>query len=270
MSKQIMDAISRILDTSLMQINTGKSKKALENLAKAEKLSEKTKRPDYICSILMLKGRALLAEKRKEEALEEFQKLIEFIVPLFQADPGEPVHQYYTYNSFGFTIKALSEFDSVSKMEEYLYRNKKDINQILATYDKLIARVPDNPEYIHNYLKFLENISTFHLRAQKTEAEPDLVERIVQNYGKLFELISGKQELFDNLKMITEQFRDYCLVFENFEEANRVFGQIEEIYKKILIKEPGNKVVSSQLLSLYEVSGDLYTKLGNIEKTEET
>jgi hypothetical protein len=55
-----MDTISRILETSLVQINTGKSKKALENLAKAEKLYEKAKLPDYMCSILMLKGRALL------------------------------------------------------------------------------------------------------------------------------------------------------------------------------------------------------------------
>lgn len=78
MSKQLADKIQRILETSLIQINTGKTKKAFENLAKAEKLLEKAKRPDYQCSILMLKGRAFLAEQRNEEALEEFQKLMEF------------------------------------------------------------------------------------------------------------------------------------------------------------------------------------------------
>ena len=240
MSKQLTDTIDRILENALVQINTGKTKKAFENLAKAEKLSEKAKRPDYLCSILMLKGRALLAEQRNEEALEEFQRLMEFAVSLFLDAPGEPVHQYFVYNSFGFTVKALSEIDSMSKMEEYFYRNKKYFDKIFATYEKLIARVPDNPEYIQNYLKVLENVRTYHLRAQKLEAEPKLVEKIVQNYGKLFELVSGNLELFNNLQTLTEQFKNYCLLFRNFEDANRVFGQIEEIYTRILKKEPNN------------------------------
>ena len=145
MSKQLSDTINRILENSLVQINTGKTKKAFENLAKAEKLSEKAKRPDYMCSILMLKGRALLAEQRNEEALEEFQKLMEFVVPLFLDAPEEPVHQYYVYNSFGFTIKALSEIDSVSKMEEYFYRNKKYFDKIFATYDRAHCQGPGQP-----------------------------------------------------------------------------------------------------------------------------
>jgi tetratricopeptide (TPR) repeat protein len=162
MSKQLEDAINRILETSLVQINTGKNKKAFENLAKAEKLLEKVKRQDYQCSIFMLKGRAFLAEQRHEEALEEFQKLMEFSVPLFLDAPENPAYQYYVYNSFGFTIKALSEIGSVSKKEEYLYRNKKYFDKIFAAYDKLIAQVPDNPEYIQNYMKVLENIMTYN------------------------------------------------------------------------------------------------------------
>ena len=201
MSKQLTDTINRIIDNALVQINTGKTKKALENLAEAKKLAEKLKRPDYQCSILMLKGRALLAEQRNEEALEEFQKLMELAVPLFLDAPEEPVYQYYIYNSFGFTIKALSEIDSISKMEEYFYRNKKYFDKIFATYDELIARVPDNPEYIENYLKVLENVRSYHLKAQKFEAEPILAEKIVQNYGRLFELVSGN--------------RNYLITFRN-------------------------------------------------------
>ena len=265
MTKQLTDTINRIIDNALVQVNKGKTKKALENLAKAEKLSEKTKRPDYLCSILMLKGRALLAEQRKEEALEEFQKLMEFVVPLFLDAPGEPVHQYYVYNSFGFTIRALSEIDSMSKMEEYFYRNKKYFDKIFAAYEELISRVPDNPEYIENYLRVLENIRTYHLRAQKLEAEPVLAEKIVRNYGRLFELVSGKPELFNNLQTLTGQFKDYCLLFRNFEDAKRIFRQIEEIYSRILKKEPNNSIVFANLLSLYDISADLYVKLGKIE-----
>jgi len=187
MSKQLMDTINRILENALVQINTGKTKKALENLAKAEKLSEKAKKPDYLCPTLMLKGRALLAEQRNEEALEEFQRMMELAVSLFLDNPGEPENQYFIYNSFGFTVKVLSEIDSMSKMEEYFYRNKKYFEKIFATYEELITEVPDNPEYIQNYLRVLENVRTYHLRAQKLEAEPRFVEKIVQNYGKLFE-----------------------------------------------------------------------------------
>ena len=276
MSKQLADTTYRILDNALVQINTGKTKKALENLAKAEKLSIKIKRPDYLCTTFMLRGRALLAEQRDEEALEEFQRMMELAVSIFLDAPGDPVYQYYIYNSFGFTVKTLSRIDSVSKTEEYFYRNKKYIDKILATFEETIARVPDNPEYIHNYLKFLENVRTYYLRAHKLEEETRIVERIVQNYGKLFELVSGKQELlnkhmelFNNLQTLTEQFKSYCLLDRNFEDANRVFVQIEEIYKKLLKKEPGNMIVSSHLLSLYEISGDLYAKLGYIEKIEE-
>ncbi len=270
MSRQLADTINRILETSLVQINTGKTKKAFESLAKAEKLSEKTNRPDYRCSILMLRGRAFLAEQRNEEALEEFQKLMEFAVPLFLDAPENPVHQYYVYNSFGFTIKALFEIDSVSKIEEYFYRNKKYFDKIFAAYDELIARVPDNPEYIENYLKVLENIMTYHLDAQKLEDEPVLVEKIVQNYGRLFELVPRNLELFKKLQLLTEQFKNSCLLSRNFEAANRVFGQIEEIYKRILKKEPGHMLVSAHLLFLYETSADLYAKLGKIEKAEES
>lgn len=135
MSTQLMDTIHRILDRSLVQVNTGKTKKALENLEKAERLSKKAKMPEYLCPVLMLRGRALLAEQKNEEALEEFQRLMELAVSLFLDDPGEPDHQYYVYNSFGFTIKALSEIGSISKIEETFYSNKKYFGKILATYE---------------------------------------------------------------------------------------------------------------------------------------
>lgn len=155
-------------------------------------------------------------------------------------------------------------------MEEYFYRNKKYFDKIFTAYDELIARVSDDPEYIQNYLKVLENIRTYHLDAQKLEDEPVLVERIVQNYGRLFELVPGNLELFKKLQVLTEQFKNYCILSRNFEAANRVFGQIEEIYSGILKKEPGHMLISAHLLFLYETSADLYAKLGKIRKAEES
>ena len=87
MSKQFIDTLNRVIENALLQINTGKGKKALENLEKAEKLSIKAKRPDYLCTTFMLRGRALLAEQRDEEALEEFQRMMGLAVSLFLDAP---------------------------------------------------------------------------------------------------------------------------------------------------------------------------------------
>ena len=65
--RQFIDTLNRVIENALLQINTGKGKKALENLEKAEKLSIKAKRPDYLCTTFMLRGRALLAEQRDEK-----------------------------------------------------------------------------------------------------------------------------------------------------------------------------------------------------------
>ena len=62
MSRQLTDRFKRIFDNALVEIEKGKTRKALENLTKVDKLSEKAKLPDYQCQALMLKGRALLAD----------------------------------------------------------------------------------------------------------------------------------------------------------------------------------------------------------------
>ena len=46
--------------------------------------------------------------------------------------------------------------------------------------------------------------------------------------------------------------------------------QAEEVYKRVLEKEPGNSLAFRDLISLYEEVGDLYSKMGDVEKTEET
>ena len=83
MSRQLVDTLHRILDNAFLQIDKGQYKKALENLAKAEKLLEKANMPEFLCQTLMLKGRALLASGRQEEALAEFQRMLELSVPRF-------------------------------------------------------------------------------------------------------------------------------------------------------------------------------------------
>ncbi len=270
MSMQLIDTVHRIFDNAYLQIDKKQYKKALENLAKAEKLLEKADMPEFLSQALMLKGRALLASGKREEALAEFQRMLELSVPRLLEDAENTDYQYLVYNAIGFTVKTLLEMDNDSKTKELFDRNEKDFENILAAYERLLAEDPDNFEYIMNYLKTLENISAYHVGAQQYEKYADFVGSIVQNYGKAFKIQSNNEELYDNLDTHITEYKKYCLLFRKPGEAKEVFEQAEEIYRGILEKEPGNGLAFDNLLSLYEESGDMYADLGDIEKTEET
>ena len=96
----------------------------------------------------MLKGRALLASGRQEEALVEFQRMLELSVPSLLEDLENTDYQYFVYNALGFTVKTLMEIDSIPKTKELLYRNEKYFEEIVAAYEGLLAEEPDNFEYI--------------------------------------------------------------------------------------------------------------------------
>jgi tetratricopeptide (TPR) repeat protein len=270
MSRQLMDLVQRIFDNAYLQIDREQYKKALENLEKAEELSEKANRPEFLCQALMLKGRALLAMGRQEEALDEFQRMMEISIPFLLEDIENTDFQYLVYNSLGFTLKTLIEIDSIPKTKELLYRNEKYFDEIFAAYEGLLAKESNNFEYIRNYLKTLENVLAYHIEAQQFEKRTHSMSRILLNYGKAFKIKSDEKELFDKLYVLIIDFKKYCLIFRKLGEAKEVFEQAEQVYRKVLEKEPGNRLALDGLLSLYEESGDLYAKLGDIEKAEET
>jgi tetratricopeptide (TPR) repeat protein len=270
MSRQLIDTVQRILDNSFSQIDKGQYKKALENLAKAEKLLEKTTMPEFLCQALMLKGRALLASGREEEALAEFQGVLELSVPRLLEDAENTDYQYFVYNAIGFTVKTLREIDSDSKTQELFDRNKKYFEEILAAYKGLLAEDPENFEYIMDYLNTLENILAYYLGAKQYEKYAYFTDIIVQNYGKALKIQSDNDELFDKLGIHIRKFIRYCLLLRKPEEAKEVLEQAEEIYRGILEKEPGNSLAFDDLISLYEEFGDLYASIGDVIKTEET
>lgn len=270
MSKQLIDLIDRLFDKIVSQAEKGQYKKALETIEKAEKLSEKANRPELLCQTLMFKGKALLALNRQEEALVEFQGMMELAIPLFLDDPEDTDSQYFVYNSIGFTVKTLEEIEDISKTQEFLSRNEKYFGKTFDAFEKLIAKEPDNFEYIVNYLKTLENVRGYYMRAQQFEKQVPVMGRIVKYYGKIFEIRSKKEELFNKLDKLIGEFKTYCFVFWKPEEAKEIFSQAEEVYRKVLEKEPMNRLAFRGLISLYEEFGDLYSRVGDIEKTEET
>src|SRR5664279_2684138 len=99
MSRQLIDTVQRIFYNVYLQIDKRQYKKALENLVKAEKLLEKANLPEFLCQALMLKGRALLASGRQEEALAEFQRMLELSVPRLLEDAENTDCQYLVYNA---------------------------------------------------------------------------------------------------------------------------------------------------------------------------
>ena len=58
--------------------------------------------PELLCQALMLKGKALLASGRQEEALVEFQRMLELSVPHFLEDAENTDYQYFIYNAHWF------------------------------------------------------------------------------------------------------------------------------------------------------------------------
>jgi len=59
---------------------------------------------------------------------------------------------------------------------------------------------------------------------------------------------------------LIEEFKTYCFVFWKPEEAKEIFSQAEEVYRRVLEKEPENRLAFRGLISLYEELGDLYSK----------
>jgi len=184
MSRQIIDSIYRIFDKTVLQADKGQYKEALENLETAEKLSKKANRPEFLCQTLMLKGRALLNLSRQEEALVEFQRMLELAIPLFLENAEDTNYQYFVYNSIGFTVKTLTEIGNVSKTKESLARNEKYFEETFAAFEKLIAKEPENFKSIGNYLKTLENVRRYYTNSEQFEKQTPLMGRIVKNYGK--------------------------------------------------------------------------------------
>ncbi|MDM7917648.1 MAG: tetratricopeptide repeat protein, partial [Methanosarcina sp.] len=259
MSRQLVDSIDRILDNTILQFEKGQYKKALENLEKAEKLSEKVNRPDLLCQTLLFKGRALLALNRQEEALVEFQRLMELSISLFLEDSEDNRYQYFVYNSIGFTARTLGEIDDISKIKESLSRNEKYFGKTFDAFEKLIAKEPEDYDSIENYLKTLENVRGYYMRARQFENQTPIMRMILQNYERIFEVRSKKEELFDTLNKLIDEYKTYCFVFMKPDEAKEVFAQAEEVYKKVLKKEPENRLAFRGLISLYEDLGDLYS-----------
>ena len=270
MSRQLVDRVHRIFDNAYSQIDSGQNKKALENLTKVEKLLEKANMPEFLSQALMLKGRALRASGKREEALAEFQRMLELSVPHFLEDPENTDYQYLIYNALGFSAKTLMEIDNISETKEHFYRNEKYFEEIVAAYEKLLAEENDNFEYIENSLKALENIMAYHNEAKHYEKYAYFMSIIARNYGKALKIQPDNEELFDKMDSHIRGFIRHCLHFRKPEEAKTVIGQVEKIYRGIFEKEPGNSLAFDNLISLYEETGDMYADLGDIEKTEES
>jgi tetratricopeptide (TPR) repeat protein len=270
MSRQLVDRVRRIFDNAYIQIDNGQNKKALENLIKAEKLLEKANLPEFLSQALMLKGRALRASGKREEALAEFQRMLELSIPHFLEDPKNTDYQYFVYNALGFSAKTLMEIDNISETKEHFYRNEKYFGEIIAAFERLLAEEPENFEYVENSLKALENIMAYHIVAEQYEKYAYFMGIVAQNYGKAFKIQPDNEELFDKMDAHVSGFIRHCLRFRKPEEAKGVIGQVEKIYQGILEKESGNSLAFDNLISLYEEAGDLYSNLGDIEKTEET
>lgn len=269
MSRQAIDSVARILGAVPALIEKGDYTQALERADKAQKLAEKAKVPDLIHGALMAKGEALDAACRLEEALETYERALDFSSDRFSSDSGNIRHQEILYDTISKLGETLDEFGSVIKAQQVCKKAEEHFEMVLEAYERLLANNPDNSEYLFNYSKTMGNIWACYTLAEDLEKQIPLVPSIVQAYGKIIESDSEDPENFLRLDRIVKKFGESCLEDGLFEEAKRVYEQIHVVYKNIHEKYPENRLALNFLLFSYDYFGKLYAESGEMDKVED-
>ena len=270
MSRQLIDTATRLLSSVSGLIEKGKYKKALENAEKGKKLAEKLKEPDLIHWAMLSRAEVLEDSGRLEEALEAYEGALDYSLELFLKKAEDVRYQGIMYNSIGRIGKILEELDSFPQVRQTCTRAVTNFEKSLAAYEGVLAKDPENYYYLSNYLKTMQNIEACYSLAEDFEKQAPIVENIVQTYGKVFEFETDEPEHFIRLDSMVRQFGEACLDNGRFEEAERVYGQVLNIYEGVLEKEPENEFVHHFLIPTYDYLGGLYSEMGELDRAEET
>ncbi len=270
MSRRLVDLTVRELMNASTLFEKGKYEKALEKLDKAEKLAEKAKSSDLLCRVLLHKGEVMDAVDKPGEALELYEKALEISSHLFLNEPQDSSYQKYLYNSIGVIGKNLEGRDSFSAAEESYERTKKYFDGIFDAYKKLIAKQPENLEYLLNYLKTLVNFRAYFLIIGQPEKQIPLTNSALETFKRISILQPENQKILEQLDLFVRKLGEESLKNELFEDAKKVYGQLQEIYRSLLERDPDNELVIHHLIFSYGYLGDLQSRQGYPEKMEET
>jgi len=148
-----MDSTARLLDSVPGLIEKGKYKKALENAEKGKKLAEKVKEPDLIHWAMLSRAEVFESSGRLEEGLEAYEGAFDYFLEIFLKGAGDVRYQELMYNSVGRIGKILDDMGSIQQTHQTCERVEKHFGPILAAYEEVLAKDPENIDYLSNYLK---------------------------------------------------------------------------------------------------------------------
>ena len=270
MSRRLVDLTVRELMNATSLFEKGKYEKTLGKLNMAEKLAEKAKSPDLLCCVLLHKGEVMDATDKPDEALELYEKALEMSSRLFLNDSRDSSSQKYLYNSISLIANNLKDRDSVSDAGESYERTNKYFEGIFDAYEKLIAEQPENPEYLSNYLKTLVNFRGYFLIVSQSEKRIPLINSTLETFKKILNIQPENLEIFKQLDSFVKKLGDELLEDELFEDAKKIYEQLQGIYKNLLKKDPDNELALHYLIFSYGYFGELYSRQGYLEKMEKT
>jgi tetratricopeptide (TPR) repeat protein len=247
----------------------GKYEKALEILNKAEELAEKAKSPDLKCRVLLHKGEVMNAMGKPREAVDLYEKALELSSRLFLRESQDSSTQSCLYNSIGLIANTIKEADNSSEAKKSYERINEYFKEIFDVYDRMIAKQPENTEYLLNYLKTLLNFTGYSSIFNKAEKQTSLINNTLETFKKILNLQPEDQEILKRLDSFSKTFGQKFLDDELFEDAKKMYGKVQEIYRSLLEKNSDNELVIHYLVFSYSYLGDLHSEQGYPEKMEE-
>ena len=158
MSRKLRDSALRLLKKAADEIDKERYKKAFESLDKAEKIAEEVKDPEISYNLLFFKGFAKYRIDELEESLALLGKALEISWELFSKEPEREDYRSFIGDTIGSIGDILSALEDPEKAKEYVYQMKGIFEKAVLGFEKLLESDPENPGYLEEFLKTIENI----------------------------------------------------------------------------------------------------------------
>ncbi|WP_321418657.1 hypothetical protein [uncultured Methanomethylovorans sp.] len=203
------------------------------------------------------------------QALDTYEKAFEIASDIYLENQEDINVQRHLIDSLDNIVNVLEEMDIFSCVESVIKKEEIFFGKISDVYAKLIAHNSEDIEYITNYSNTMESILDFFVMIGKPEMQITLITNIMKAYETIMRLDPEDPDIPVMLYEMVEQYGKVCLAKESIEEAEQVYGKLEEIYTGILEKGPEDEDMLSLLADSCGLLAALYAKTGEEEKANE-
>ena len=204
------------------------------------------------------------------EALLQYEKALETSLRFLRNEPQDSSSQRCLYKSIDLIENILKKIDEVSVAEESYERTNKYFDELMDTYEKLIVEHPEKPSYLWNYIKTVNNLRGYLLNVGKSEKQIQLINSTLETFEKILNIRPENPEIFEKLDEFVKELGEEFLDNELFEDAKKIYEQLQGIYRSLLENYPDNELALRYLIFSYGYFWDLYSRQGHLNKIEET